>query len=157
MIPRWVLLGALAACTEVSNAPGTDPSTKLDENVFCGTVQPILLRQCSYAACHGQAGTALRVYAPGGLRAMPPATLDEQNNPLTAAEEHANFTSASGFAVTAPNVDDNFLLKKPLPSSAGGFEHSGGAIYSGTSDPQYMAIRAWLSGTGTAGSGGCAP
>ena len=114
-------------------------------------------RQCSYAACHGQAGTALRVYAPGGLRAMPPATLDEQNNPLTAAEEHANFTSASGFAVTAPNVDDNFLLKKPLPSSAGGFEHSGGAIYSGTSDPQYMAIRAWLSGTGTAGSGGCAP
>lgn len=155
MIPRWILLGALVACTEVSNAPGTDPSTKLDENVFCATVQPILVRQCSYNACHGDAGTALRVYSPGKLRAMAAPNIDVLIAPLTPAEEHGNFTSASGFAATAPNPDDNFLLKKPLPSSDGGFEHAGGAIYSGTNDPQYTAIRAWLAGTGSAGSDAC--
>ncbi|HEX4449842.1 MAG TPA: hypothetical protein VH143_03175 [Kofleriaceae bacterium] len=145
------VLGALAACTDVVNSPGTDPSTKLDEAVFRCNVQPILARQCSYLACHGQAGTALRVYTPGKLRATPAQSLDDLIAPLTDDEQHGNFTSAAGFAVTAPSADDNWLLKKPLPASAGGFEHAGGAIYTGTSDSQYQAIRAWL-----AGSGACA-
>ncbi len=152
MIQRWILLGALAACTDVAIAPGTDPSTKLDETVFLCNVQPILARQCSYIACHGQAGTALRVYTPGKLRAMTPQNIDDLTAALTTDEQHANFLSASGFAATAPDPDDNYLLKKPLPASAGGFEHAGGAIYSGgTSDAQYTAIHAWL-----AGSGACA-
>lgn len=150
MIRRWILIGVCAtACADVTNAPGTDPSTKLDETVFLCNVQPILARQCSYIACHGQAGTALRVYTPGKLRATTPPTLDDLTAPLTTDEGHANFLSASGFAATAPDPDDNYLLKKPLPSSAGGFEHAGGAIYTGTSDAQYTAIHAWLAGTGT--------
>ena len=157
MIPRWILLGALVACSEVTNAPGVDPTSKLDENAFRCTVQPILVRQCSYIACHGQPGTALRVYSPGKLRAGSAQSLDDLIAPLTDAEQHGNFTSAAGFAVTAATPDDNFLLKKPLPSSAGGFEHAGGAIYAGTNDPQYVAIRAWLAGTAGTGSGSCAP
>jgi hypothetical protein len=151
MIPRWILIGALAACADVTNAPGIDPSTKLDESVFRCNVQPILARQCSYLACHGQAGTALRVYTPGKLRQTTPQSLDDLIAPLTDAEQHANFQSASGFAATAATPDDNYLLKKPLPASAGGYEHAGGAIYSGTSDAQYQAIRAWLAGSGSCG------
>jgi hypothetical protein len=142
------VLSALVACSDVVNSPGTDPSTKLDETVFLCNVQPILARQCSYLACHGEAGTALRVYTPGKLRATPAQSLDDLIAPLGSDEMHANFLSATGFAVTAPDPDDNWLLKKPLPASAGGFEHAGGAIYSGTSDSQYQAIRAWLAGTG---------
>jgi hypothetical protein len=137
----------VAACTDAVNAPAIDPSTKLDETVFRCSVEPILARQCSYTACHGQATTALRVYTPGKLRAMPPANIDDAIAPLTDDEEHGNFTSASGFAESTAPVD-NFLLRKPLPSSAGGFEHKGGAIYSGTKDAQYVAIAAWLAGSG---------
>jgi hypothetical protein len=153
MIPRWICIGALVVgCADVTNGPGTDPSTTLDETVFDCNVQPILARQCSYIACHGQAGAALRVYTPGKLRATTPQNIDDLTAPLTTDEMHANFLSATGFAATASDPTQNYLLLKPLPASAGGYEHAGGAIYAaGTSDPQYVAIRAWL-----AGSGACA-
>ena len=41
---------------------------------------------------------------------------------------------------------DNWLLRKPLPSNDGGYEHKGGATYSGPTDPQYTAITQWLTG-----------
>ncbi len=139
---------ALVSCGDVVNDPAIDPATQLDEAVFKCRVEPILARQCSYNACHGNPGSALRVYTPGKLRATPAATIDDAIAPLTAAEEHANFTSAAGFSLGTVSAD-NYLLRKPLPSAAGGFEHKGGAIYSGPSDPQYLAIAAWLTGTGS--------
>jgi hypothetical protein len=151
MICRSLVLGTvvLAGCADVTNGPATDPSKTLDETVFDCNVQPILVRQCSYIACHGRADAALRVYSPGKLRATPPQDLDDLTAPLGSDEAHANFLSATGFAATASDPMQNYLLLKPLPSSAGGYEHAGGAIYAGgTSDPQYVAIRAWLSGSG---------
>jgi hypothetical protein len=150
MICRWILLGIVAAgCADVTNGPAPDPSKTLDETVFDCNVQPILIRQCSYLACHGQAGTALRVYSVGKLRSTMPQNIDDLEAPLGSDEIHANFLSATGFAATASDPSQNYLLLKPLPSSAGGYEHAGGAIYAGgTSDAQYVAIRAWLSGSG---------
>ena len=138
---------ALVSCGDVVNDPAIDPVTKLDEAVFKCSVEPILARQCSYNACHGNPGSALRVYTPGKLRATPAATIDDAIAPLTAAEEHANFTSASGFSLGTA-AEDNYLLRKPLPAATGGFEHKGGAIYTGPSDAQYQAIGAWLIGAG---------
>lgn len=148
-VNRAWLLAALAgaSCAAVETDAVVDPSTKLDEAVFRCSVEPILVRQCSYNACHGTAGSALRVYSPGKLRADPPANIDDAIRKLTADEEHANFTSASGFSLNTAAAD-NFLLRKPLPAAAGGFEHKGGAIYSGATDAQYRAIAAWLTGTG---------
>ena len=140
---------ACTACTTEANAPAPDPSKNLDETVFKCKVEPILARQCSYNACHGNAGAALRVYTPGKLREMRPNNVDEMTAPLTDSEHHGNFTSAAGFAYAAPNPDDNFLLRKPLPASWGGYEHVGGAIWNDTGDPQYKAIHDWLAGTGT--------
>jgi hypothetical protein len=141
-------LACAIACTNVANQPAADPSTALDETVFRCNVEPILAKQCSYSACHGLADAALRVYSPGKLRATQPTDIDSAAAPLTDAEHHANFQSASGFAFSAATVDDNFLLRKPLPAQAGGYEHEGGAIWNGKADPQYVAIRAWLAGTG---------
>lgn len=147
---RGLLLGAalVAACSGVDNPPVDDPSVGLDEAVFRCSVEPVLVRQCSYNACHGLPLAALRVYSPGKLRETTPGTLDAQTAALTESEHHANFLSASGFAFGGTAVDDNFLLRKPLPAAVGGFEHKGGAIYSGTGDGQYKAIHAWLDGTG---------
>ena len=142
------LIVGIGACSGVQNEPVSDPASQLDETVFRCNVEPILVRQCSYNACHGIAGAAFRVYSPGKLRAMPANTIDELIAPLTTGEEHANFEVASGFSFGLTNVADDFLLRKPLPSIDGGYEHKGGAIWSGPNDPQYVAILTWLSGTG---------
>jgi len=135
----------LAGCTTVTNSSATDPSTRLDETSFACKVEPVLVRQCSYLACHGNAGSALRVYSPGKLRAQPPADSNIANEALSPDEHHANFVSAAAFSFDTLPID-NWLLRKPLPSAAGGFEHLGGAIYTGVNDPQYVAIEAWLAG-----------
>lgn len=152
MFRAWGLALALCSCTEVVNEPVANPAGKLDEKVFRCNVEPILARQCSYNGCHGNADNPFRVYSPGKLRATPPKNIDEQIAPLTEAEHHANFESAAGFNFNVTAVDNNFLLRKPLPATDGGFEHLGGAIYTGTSDAQYSAIRNWLLGKGV-----CAP
>lgn len=142
------LAALVAACSGVDNPPVDDPSVGLDESVFRCSVEPILVRQCSYNACHGTALAALRVYSPGKLREKVPATLDAQTAVLTESEHHANFLAAAGFSFGTASVDDNFLLRKPLPAAVGGFEHKGGAIYTGIKDDQYKAVRAWLGNSG---------
>jgi hypothetical protein len=77
-----------------------------------------------------------------------PATIDDAIAALTPEERHANFLSAAGFNYGITNVDDNWLLRKPLVAAQGGYSHEGGAIWSGGDDPQYGAIRSWLLGTG---------
>jgi len=136
------------ACSVVQNEPVADPAAALSEPVFRCNVEPILVKQCSYSACHGIAGAALRVYSPGKLRATQPADIDAAIAPLTEAEHHSNFESAAGFAFGVTAVDNNFLLRKPLPARDGGYEHAGGAIWSGLGDPQLGAVRAWLINTG---------
>jgi hypothetical protein len=145
-------LGA-PACSPVSNDTAGDPAARLDEAVFQCKVEPVLAKYCSYNACHGIAGTsgqgaALRVYTPGKLRATTPTDLNAQVAALTPAEHHANFESAAGFSFNVASVDDNFLLRKPLPSIEGGYEHQGGAIYASTTDASYLAIHDWLTGQG---------
>lgn len=142
-----IAAAALGACT-VENEAVPDPATTLSEQVFACKVEPILIKQCSYSACHGIANTALRVYSPGKLRAKKPANIDEAIAPLTAAEHHANFESAAGFSFgTKP--DDNLLLRKPLSPSKGGFAHAGGVIFKTNDDVQFSAIGAWLQGKGS--------
>ncbi|CAN5643858.1 hypothetical protein BH11MYX1_BH11MYX1_52150 [soil metagenome] len=147
MLPlRPVLALALSACTTVANDPGGDPTTGLDETVFKCKVESILVAQCSYSACHGIAQSALRVYSIGKLRATPPADATAALAPLSPAEEHANYVSAAGFAAFTDLPANNWLLRKPLPPNDGGYEHQGGAIYTGPSDPQYAALTQWLTG-----------
>ncbi len=144
--PRIALALALTACTNLSNEAVQDPTTGLDETVFKCKVEPILVAQCSYNACHGNPQAALRVYSIGKLRAAPPMDLETAALPLTAAELHANYLSAAGFAAFTDLPANNWLLRKPLPPNDGGYEHQGGAIYTGPADPQYAAITQWLTG-----------
>ena len=142
------MLALVVGCTGISNGPAPDPASTLDEAVFRCNVEPILVRQCSYTACHGIAGAALRVYSPGKLRASTPADIDAAIAPLTDAEQHANYESAAGFNFMLNDPLDNFLLRKPLPAGDGGYEHQGGVIYKSNTDPQYIAIKAWITKTG---------
>jgi hypothetical protein len=136
----------LGACTDLANAPAADPSKTLNETVFRCSAEPVLITQCSYNACHGKAESALRVYSLGKLRSPPATDSLTASAPLSDAEEHANFLSAAGFATYGVAAADNWLLKKPLAAANGGFEHAGGAIFTGTGDANYVAIFKWLNG-----------
>lgn len=138
----------VVSCAAVDNPDVASPDKHLDEAVFKCTVEPVLVRQCSYTACHGLAGSALRVYSPGKLRAARPADIDSAIAPLTPEEHHANFLSAAGFSFATGDVLDNLLVRKPLSPTAGGYAHEGGAIFTSSADPEWIAIRNWLAGTG---------
>src|SRR6187549_2004371 len=88
----------LCACSAVENEPLPSPAAALSEPVFRCNVEPVLVRQCSYSACHGIANAALRVYSPGKLRATAPADIDAAIAPLSETEHHANFESAAAFS-----------------------------------------------------------
>lgn len=119
----------------------------LDRPMFDRCIEPILIRNCSFNACHGNEGFALRVYSVGKLRSPgTPNTEDARTQPLTTGEHDANYGSAIAFTYGGTAPDDNWLIRKPLPAADGGFEHVGGAIYTGSQDACVQQIRAWLGG-----------
>jgi hypothetical protein len=137
---------AIAACTAVIEEPAPTAIPLLDEVKFRCRVEPILIRDCSYLACHGNAQFPLRVYSVGKLRAGDTSTLEARTAPLTDAERHANFLSAGAFAFGGVAPDDNLLLRKPMPSETGGYEHKGGATFVGPDDTRAVELRRWLAG-----------
>ena len=144
----WLTLSVAfaAGCTAVENEPAPGQIRALDEPLFRCAVEPILLRDCAYNGCHGQANAPLRLYSLGKLRLGPSATLADRTAPLTDAERHLNFLGAQAFGFGGVAPEDNLLVRKPMPSSAGGYEHLGGAIWSDASDARVRTIRNWLEG-----------
>jgi hypothetical protein len=145
-------------------AQSAQPLEPLDEATFRCTVEPILIRDCSYPACHGNAQFPFRIYSVGKLRdpnAVDSSKLTQRTSPLTAGaacgqstdERHANYLAALAFTHGGVPPLSNLLLRKPLPATAGGFEHVGGAIFDGDQDPRAAAIFAWLSGQTSASCG----
>lgn len=147
---RLVCLGwCLLACAPAAEQADPDGIVPLDEAVFRCSVEPILIRDCSYLACHGTE-RPLRVYSVGKYRApdVDDSTLMTRTQPLTEGEEHANFLSAAGFGYPDVRPRSNLLLRKALPPAAGGYAHTGGAIFAEPDDSRARAVRAWLEGEG---------
>jgi hypothetical protein len=140
------LAAALSACAAVENQPDPGQITGLDEPFFRCAIEPILLRDCAYTGCHGQASAPLRLYSIGKLRLGPSDTLSDRTAPLTEDERHLNFLGAQAFNFGDVGADDNLLVRKPMPSSAGGFEHLGGSVWTGPDDARVRTIRNWLEG-----------
>ena len=141
-----LLTAVVPACTSVENEPDPGQIDTLDEPYFHCAVEPILLRDCAYNGCHGQALAPFRLYSLGKLRLGPSDTLGERTAPLTAEERHLNYLGAQAFNFGGVQSADNLLVRKPMPSSAGGFEHIGGPVWSGGDDARVRTIRNWLDG-----------
>jgi len=145
---------AAAACAAVDNQPAPGAIAELDEASFKCAVEPTLIRDCSYTACHGNAGFPLRVYSIGKLRVGDMTTLALRTAPLTDAEHHANYLSARAFDYGGVAAEDNLILRKVLPVNDGGYEHKGGAIFTGLDDPRAVKLLNWLSGQSGLCNGG---
>jgi hypothetical protein len=128
----------------------------LDYNEFVCRVEPVLIRHCSYLACHGNPDHALRIYSPGKLRLGSADTRLTRDALLSADEVERNFESATGtvYAASADDrrsVDDHVpILAKPLRASFGGAEHHGVGIFPVwpatdlDHDLEWGALAAWV-------------
>ena len=158
-----IVVLTLAGCPALDPKQGLattgSPDAFLDYNAFVCNVEPVLVRRCSYLACHGNADHALRLYSPGKLRQTDDGTRDGRDARLTAAEVELNFESVSGLLYAASaaermqaDVQHIPLLGKPLKASFGGAEHHGVGIfpvYPATTladDADWQALIGWVGG-----------
>lgn len=159
-----LLLILVAGCPANDPAHGVQtlvpPDQFLDYNEFVCSVQPVLIRRCSYLACHGNPDHALRIYSVGKLRLGDTSTRNLRDSPLTADEVELNFQSASGtvYAATAADCQGTGdptavpLLQKPLAARFGGSEHHGIAIFPQfpattlAADPDWSLLTGWVGG-----------
>ena len=162
--PCLVVAAALAA----TGCPSPDPTQgivttpldqQLDYNQFVCSAMPVLVRRCSYLACHGNPNHAFRVYSPGKLRMTSDGTRATRDQGLTQAEVDYNFESAVGMVVAAspaqrnpPDITRIPLLGKPLARRAGGAEHHGVAVFPvypaqrPEDDQEWQLLVAWVAG-----------
>jgi hypothetical protein len=161
-------VATLAGCPAPDNASGLvttgPPTSLLDYNEYVCEVQPVLVRHCSFLACHGNADHALRVYSPGKLRLVATADRASRDAILSATEVMRNFESATGTAYDATAADraspnDHVpLLLKPTRASFGGSEHHGVGIFPVypaadlAHDPEYQLLAAWVGGKKATGT-----
>jgi hypothetical protein len=153
----------LAGCPALDPKQGLattgSPDAVFDYNQFVCTVEPVIIKRCSYLACHGNADHALRIYSPGKLRQTDDGTRNGRDGLLTQSEVELNFESVSGllFAASAdqraqPDLQKIPLLGKPLKASFGGAEHHGVGIFPAypaqtlEADTEWQALVAWVGG-----------
>ena len=155
------MIAMLMACElpEQSEPPGS-----LDYNYFTCEIQPVLARECSFPACHGNWQRPFRVLAPGKMRVAEEyeksrlsltkeAAKAGEYAPLTLREQRFNYEQSIGFvARESPEVNSQ-ILTRPLAYLAGGNFHGIygehpliGEICTSTSDPRCSALQQWLAG-----------
>jgi hypothetical protein len=152
--------GAGALVAAASGCGGESPTAeppRVDAAAFERDVYPVLLADCGYPACHGDAGRFYRVWGPGRAR------LDARTplyDPPTPAELAASFDRARSMLSGAARPEDALLVRKPLEVNAGGAAHQGRDalgrdVYADREAPGWRTIAAWagVRGDGTRDGG----
>lgn len=153
---RAITLSALFAATFAvatascqSGLEDEAPLAELDEPFFRCRVQPILTKQCSAFACHGDGRRYFHFFARNRLRLG--GTEEERNAFLREDERAFNFDATRAYVVPgAP--DESLLLLKPLDEAGGGYYHGGatlfgeGDVFASVDDRDYAVIREWIEG-----------
>lgn len=160
-----ILLGLFVMVTAGCETPEAgDVTADLDYNYFTCEVQPVIARECSFPACHGNWQRPFRVLSPGKMRIAKEyeearLTFSKEGAkageyaPLTAAEKLFNYEQALGFVSNSQPEVNSQLLTRPLAFLAGGTFHGIygehpliGEIFANTQDPRCAAIQEWLAG-----------
>ena len=118
---------------------------EVDRGRFEREVYPVLLRDCSFPACHGDSDRFFRVFGPGRTRLDPRTPIYEA---ASDEEIDAAFDRSRSMLVGASEPADAWLVRKPLETSVGGAPHMGRDslgrdVYATRDDPGWRAIAAW--------------
>jgi len=135
-------LMAISACGE--DAPEL-VLAQPDFVAFESTVYPVLLRDCSFFACHASSERFLQVYGPGRERLNP---LTAYGEPPTMDELIYSYNRAISM-IDGSDPAQSLLLRKPLSLAVGGSGHQGvdswmRDIYVDREDPSFIALQDWV-------------
>jgi len=132
--------------------------TDLDFDHFVCSIQPILERECSMPACHGNNQRPFKVLASGRMRIgdeyeaskslLTGADVSAGKHPkLTYGELAYNYYQARAFALVTQGFPQSQLVTRPLAVRAGGMAHAPRAdVFFDLDDPSIERIEAWISG-----------
>lgn len=135
----------LGACVGEPQPAGPPVASRA---TFEARVYPILLRDCGFPACHGNADRFFRVYGPNRLRIDEEIELDA---PPTSLEIDATYERARSMLASAESPDEALLLRKPLELDVGGAPHlgtddMGRDVYRDREHPSWIALLEWAGG-----------
>ena len=116
-----------------------------DMETFREEAYPVLLRDCGFNACHGDARRFLLIYGPNRARLNPLTHHDEPAEPL---EVEITYQRALSMLASDGAVTRSLLLTKPLEERVGGTSHGGvddfdRNVYQSPHDPGYVALLRW--------------
>jgi hypothetical protein len=141
----WLWLSLILGC---GAGPYDLPPPTPDGQQFAQQVYPVLLRDCGFAACHGDHRRFFHIFGPGRVRLVP--TMDPFD-PATNEEIQLSYDRArSMLRVNA--LDQSLLLRKPLEPIAGGVGHRGldelgRNVYLDANAPNLVLLRNWATET----------
>lgn len=147
----WILIVCIVCPLTVACADPIEPArfAKRDFRQFQREVYPVLLRDCSFPACHGAPARFMRVWGPGRTR-LPneDGTIPEPFDTPTLAEQQASFGLALSM-IEERDLVHSLLLRKPLSVEAGGAGHRGvdsygRDVYRTTQDSGYVTLARWV-------------
>jgi hypothetical protein len=121
--------GACASALRPEVEPFLGQATGEVFDAYVRDVEPIIQSRCAFGSCHGSSQSDFYVTCGD--------TLEQQQH---------NFIVARSFV--ADPSDRSELLQRPLATTAGGVNHSGGSIWSSTSDGDFSALRDWVATAG---------
>ena len=140
-------LGLVLMLCSCSYEPASVRDLNPDVALFESSVYPVLIRDCAFYACHGNAARFFRVYGPGRLRISDAL---ETYDPVTPAELHDTYERARSMLQGVRGIDDSLFLRKPLDSGEGGAGKGhrgtdlwGHDVYRLKTDVAYQALVAW--------------
>ncbi len=135
-----VVLWFFLSCSGPSPGSAVDEK-KLDFNYYACVVEPVLVKRCSFLACHGS-NRPFRIYSISKFRMNPHPTLYERSNtPLSCEEITRNYESAMAFTKGVSTI-----LNKAIPQSDGGVFHKPGPMFRSSDDAEYKLLLQWVNG-----------
>jgi hypothetical protein len=109
---------------------------------------PVLLRDCSFFACHGSSERLFQVWGPKRHRLTSANLSGEEERMQIGAEVEKTFDMAIGF-IDVNDPGNSLLLRKGLDPQAGGTGHLGldkygRNVYRSASSPGYIKLAQWV-------------
>lgn len=133
------------AFSTVACDPGGQTIPAPDPELFVQTVYPVLLRDCSFPACHGNPSRPLFVPGPGRTRLSEESELFDAP---TAEEIHVAYARTRGLLGSSIEVDGEPLpifLEKTLSHAAhAGRDRHGNNVYEHRDTPGWTVLREWV-------------
>lgn len=153
MKPQLSLI-ALGLCFAAVGCQEEQPRWQLSEATTSSPLwregaYPVLMRDCSFFACHGSTDRLFQIWGPKRARLSDASMLDKEAERVLINDEiQATFDMALGF-IDINDPGNSLLLRKGLDPQAGGTGHLaldkyGRNVYRSAASPGYVDLAKWV-------------